>query len=574
MTGLLSALALTAAVATGWLAVPARARAGEAPAAVPDDLVELGRRLFFDPAASRLGVRSCADCHDPDHGWSDAHIRSEDARGFSRRHSQSLIDCAGVKRLHSDGEFASLEDLISSRLAATPAAGYSASEEEQSGRPTPRPPDPDGISPDFEPPRQSCSYGFDPSDLARSRFASAGDETVPEPAEVLDIAGRYREALGIARSFGSSLDRKRIVAALAAFCRSIRSGTSPYDRFAAGDTHALSASAVRGLALFRGHARCASCHLLEGKRPTFTDDEFHCTDVECRHARGQVGLRPDDEGAAVHRRGSLASFRTPSLRDVALRGPYMHDGRFATLEDAVAHYAKPLPSGPKPTLDPRMPPPDLGDDEVIDLAAFLRSLTSDETPGKAKVTWSRRASRTTLHFADEDGNLLAGREVTLVPAGGTLPGRLPPPEIRLRTDRRGTASYVPPSTTHVRLVLAQGMRPKGGTWIPDTCSEALITLPIRGSVRLRLLLPEGEPAPALLVFQHSRAQFFPERKLPTTTLTLESQVRLADGRCNAFYVAPRRTDVPREGRLRVVMPRPELHDLTLGADASLSLVAP
>src|SRR6187455_2045664 len=76
---------------------------------VPDSaLVELGRRLFFDPAVSRRGMRSCADCHDPDHGYTDVEPLSRDDRGPTPRRSQTLIDVADGEWFHWHGEFRKL----------------------------------------------------------------------------------------------------------------------------------------------------------------------------------------------------------------------------------------------------------------------------------------------------------------------------------------------------------------------------------------------------------------------------------------------------------------------------------
>src|SRR4051812_9558181 len=72
---------------------------------VEDAKVELGRRLFFDPAASRLGRHPCADCHLADHGFAAPRLRSEDDFGPTDRHSQSLVDVAGTGSGHWDGQF-------------------------------------------------------------------------------------------------------------------------------------------------------------------------------------------------------------------------------------------------------------------------------------------------------------------------------------------------------------------------------------------------------------------------------------------------------------------------------------
>src|SRR5207244_3171464 len=111
--------------------------------------------------------------------------------------------------------------------------------------------------------------------------ATVPDEQIPLPHVTLGSAGRYRAAFEAA--FGDSAPTaERLVAAISAYCRSIRSGEAPYDRFAAGDAEALSPAARRGLELFRGEAGCASCHLMDGPRASFSDYRFHRTGVSER----------------------------------------------------------------------------------------------------------------------------------------------------------------------------------------------------------------------------------------------------------------------------------------------------
>ena len=116
----------------------------------------------------------------------------------------------------------------------------------------------------------------------------------------------------------------KVTGALASYVRTIRSGDSPFDRFAAGDQRALSDLEKAGLALFRGKARCDLCHI----GPNFTDESFHNTGIAWRN--GALA----DEGAGQ------GTFKVPTLREVARTAPYMHDGSLATLEDVVDYYDK------------------------------------------------------------------------------------------------------------------------------------------------------------------------------------------------------------------------------------------
>ena len=148
-----------------------------------------------------------------------------------------------------------------------------------------------------------------------------------------------------------------VTAALASYVRTIRSGDSRYDRYAAGDTRALSDLEKAGLAVFRGRAACYTCHL----GPNFTDERVHNTGVSWR------GGKLADIGAG---RGD---FKTPTLRDVALTAPYMHDGSLNTLEEVVDFYSE--GGRPNPNLDPQIQPWRFSPEEKRALVAFLRSLT-------------------------------------------------------------------------------------------------------------------------------------------------------------------------------------------------------
>lgn len=139
-----------------------------------------------------------------------------------------------------------------------------------------------------------------------------------------------------------------VAKSLAAFQRTIRSGEAPVDRFIAGDSSALSPPAQRGFTVFGGKGRCALCH----SGWAFTDGRLH-----------DVGM-PD--------RGDGRRFKTPTLRDIGRRAPYMHDGSLPTLESVVDHYQTGMAR--RLLIPPRT---DLNPSEREDLLAFLRSLDSE-----------------------------------------------------------------------------------------------------------------------------------------------------------------------------------------------------
>jgi cytochrome c peroxidase len=150
-----------------------------------------------------------------------------------------------------------------------------------------------------------------------------------------------------------------IAAALASFVRSLLSGNAKFDRFVNGERDALTAEEQRGLQLFRGRGNCTSCHV----GPNFTDEKLHNTGV----AWNADARTLRDAGAG---RGD---FKTPTLRDVALTAPYMHDGSLATLDDVVDFYDG--GGRQNPELDAEIRPLRLGLDDKRALVMFLRALT-------------------------------------------------------------------------------------------------------------------------------------------------------------------------------------------------------
>jgi cytochrome c peroxidase len=183
-------------------------------------------------------------------------------------------------------------------------------------------------------------------------------------AATLNAVPAYRASFQ--RAFGEDATAANIPKALAAWLRALQSGNSPWDRAQAGDAKALSTDAQAGFALFTKKG-CASCHV----PPLFTDSDFH-----------NVGLG-DDPGRkdATKDDADFGRFKTPSLRNVALTGPYFHDGKTATLDEAIAVMAR---GGQKnPRLDPKLKPQTLSKREAAQLKAFLESLTGESTYSSA-----------------------------------------------------------------------------------------------------------------------------------------------------------------------------------------------
>ena len=533
-----------AALAAGPLDVGAADRVAPPRLSPESSRIELGRRLFFDPAASRTGTRSCADCHDPEHGYADVEPISRDARGAAPRRTQTLVDCVDSPTMDWLGAFNRIEDVVAARS--------------ETGPDSPTPPYYGGVVTPSDP-----SIQFVSPTLANGQ--------IPLPHEVLTASGRYRSAFDAAYSEATPIP-ERVIGAISAYCRSIRSGESAYDRFVAGDETALSESARRGLELFRGKAACAACHLMEGKRATFSDYRFHNTglpEVAGTPAPAAPPALAARLGSILRRAGvrdlpptpgpssaappapaiptpptvatPRGGFKTPTLRDVAERAPYMHNGSLRSLEDVVRFFL-PGREGANRT-DVMMPTYAATEDDVADLVEFMKSLSSGRRPGLAHVAWSQRARRTQLHVVDARGRALARFPIVLTAAGDRLPGAPKQREtLRLVTDGDGWASYVPPLSTHVRVVLEGGLQPEGGCWIPDTCSSTRITLPITGTGHVRVTMPADAPVPETLELAHSGATIFPDRREPKTTLRRDAVVE-SGGAKIAVYSGWVRTDV-------------------------------
>jgi cytochrome c peroxidase len=201
--------------------------------------------------------------------------------------------------------------------------------------------------------------------------------------------------------FGGPVTIECVSKAIAAFERTLLSGNSPYDRFAAGDSHALTEAANRGLALFRGKGRCSGCHIINEPFQFFTDRTYRNTGVSARNPAFEtlarrarelarlpnasaLNLLARQEGASELGRFlitgnslDIGAFKIPSLRDVELTAPYFHDGSAQTLADVVRFYAG--SGADSPHRDWELQGIVLTEPEQADVVEFLKSLTSDDT---------------------------------------------------------------------------------------------------------------------------------------------------------------------------------------------------
>lgn len=303
------------AVADPWL----RPSTAPAPPHNPANAAReaLGLALFFDPLLSRTKLTSCATCHNPALGWSDGLPTAiGDQSAISRRKTPTILNVAFNPLQMWDGSRLSLEDQV------------------------------------FSPITSPLKMNLPADELVHRLSAIAGYRALFERA----YPG---EAIGV----------DTIAKAIASYERTILSTESPFDRWRRGDPRALGEAARRGFALFTGKARCALCH----QGFNFTDNGYHNI--------GLVDRRPPpDEGryALVKIEVLKGAFKTPTLRDVALTAPYMHDGRYATLEQVVDHYNR---GGDRvDNLSPNIRPLGLDPQERRDLVEFLHALTGTALP--------------------------------------------------------------------------------------------------------------------------------------------------------------------------------------------------
>ncbi len=185
-----------------------------------------------------------------------------------------------------------------------------------------------------------------------------------ELPEKLGKIDGYPPLFAAAFNGDATITTDKIAMAIATYERTVVSGEAPFDRWIKGRAEAISPAAQRGFKLFNGKARCAVCH--SGWR--FTDDSFH-----------DIGLSDGDIGRAAELPGIIKmrhAFKTPGLRNISKRGPFMHDGSMATLLEVIQHYDQ---GGlQRPSLSNEMRPLGLTQPEMADLIAFMHSLTSDD----------------------------------------------------------------------------------------------------------------------------------------------------------------------------------------------------
>ena len=279
--------------------------------------VELGKLLYFDGRLSKNNQISCAFCHLPTAGFADPRPTSIGVDGkVGGRQAPTVFNTAFNSSLFWDGRAGSLEEQV------------------------------------LGPIQNPLEMG----------------ETHENVVEKLRKVKGYQEQFRVV--FGTDVSLQGIANAIAAYERTITSTNSHFDQYVLGDKKAMDDAAIRGLALFKGKARCILCH----NGPNFTDYKFHNLGVS------QVGPQEEDLGRyyVTQAERDKGAFKTPTLRSISETAPYMHDGAFKTLEEVIDFLDQ--GGGPNPYLSPLVKPLGLTDDEKGDLLAFLKALTGETIP--------------------------------------------------------------------------------------------------------------------------------------------------------------------------------------------------
>ncbi|HEY0195511.1 MAG TPA: MbnH family di-heme enzyme [Kofleriaceae bacterium] len=335
------------------LAVPDYLEVPAIPSANPPtaEKIALGRRLFYDRRLSGNQTMACAGCHDQRRGFADGLVHPIGSTGQGlRRNSPGLANAV----YHSTFTWANnglrtLEDQLQVPIRNDNPIEL-------------------GVN-DANTPEVLARFDGDPS-YARM-FAAAFPDRAP----------------------GATVEQ--ISFALASFCRTLVSADSPYDRYLRGDKAAISDAAKRGAALFNGERlECFHCH--SGVNLTVSYRDFASTEDTVRYAffnnglynvDGTGGYPAQDQGLydLTFQPNQRGRFRPPTLRNVAVTAPYMHDGSLATLTDVVRHYAaggRVIATGPdagdgrlSPLKSPLVSGFQITDDEIAEVVAFLESLT-------------------------------------------------------------------------------------------------------------------------------------------------------------------------------------------------------
>jgi cytochrome c peroxidase len=286
--------------------------------------IALGKRLFFDPILSSNNTQACADCHAPENAFTDNRRFSDGVEGlFGNRNSMPLFNLAWNydEKFFWDGNTFSLE-------------------------------------------HQALVPVTDPIEM--NNTWQDADQKLQQHADYPEL---FEKAFGT-----KTIDSSLITKAIAQFERTLISANSKFDKYLLGEVE-LTPQELNGFNVFMDEARgdCFHCHGSD-KNPLWTDNLFHNNGLD--ETFSDLGL-----GAVTGDPADNGKFKSPSLRNLAFTAPYMHDGRFESLEEVINHYSEGLKNSS--TIDPLMKKVSQGgvglsENDKADLKAFLLSLSDSE----------------------------------------------------------------------------------------------------------------------------------------------------------------------------------------------------
>ena len=277
--------------------------------------IELGKALFFDPRLSGDGNMSCATCHNPMLGWSDALPTARGTKSMVLGRASPTIINTGFNDIQMwDGRKSTLEDQAMGPMEA------------------------------------SVEMNMDTDKLFKWINTNKG----------------YKKLFKKAYPDSKEINADTLSKAMASYERTVVSNNSPFDRWVKGDAKAMTKQQVNGFKLFNGKGKCEVCH----SAPNFTENGFHNIGL------ASWGNKEPDMGRYAQKPIGLmkGAFKTPTLRNITQTAPYFHDGSATNLMDVIDHYSK--GGAVKTNLSPNMTQLDLTKQEKKDLVAFMQALTS------------------------------------------------------------------------------------------------------------------------------------------------------------------------------------------------------
>ena len=351
-----------------WVALATLAMAaplGLPPVPIPADnpqteaKIKLGEKLFNDQRFSSTGEVSCATCHAPDTAFTDQKVVSEGINGLTgTRNAPTVINSAYFSKQFWDGRSPDLED-------------------------------------------QSQHPMVNPVEMGLTHHGPVLEIVRTDP----DYQQAFQQAFGKSAEL---ITMQQVMQAIASFERTVISGDSPFDRYYfGGDNTALTEAQIRGFDVFLNQGRCVSCHTIEQDHALFTDNRFHNIGIGINQVQQDVPrlasafLQAKAEGvdvdiavltdqktselgrfAVTDTFDDMGSFKTSTLRNIAVTGPYMHDGSLKTLKEVVEHYNNGGVSDKNDRVNDFLSggirPLDLSEQQIDDLVAFMEALTSPQ----------------------------------------------------------------------------------------------------------------------------------------------------------------------------------------------------